>query len=77
MAMARRRRDGEWKEPKALRRLRAAFTEERKLREFRSTFGRDPSCEDELEAFVEELTLEMYNSGLDEWSEDDLEDDRA
>jgi hypothetical protein len=39
-----------------------------KLREFRRTFGREPSGDD-LDTFVEEWTLEMYNAGWDEWSE--------
>lgn len=67
MARSRRRRDGEWKEPKALRRLRAALTEERKVREFRRIFGRDPASEEQLEVFIENLTLEMYNSGHEDW----------
>lgn len=68
--------DGTWKEPKALKRLRAALTDEMKLHKFRSVFDRDPSCEEELDLFIEELTREMYNSGqewLVELSDDEIE----
>ena len=55
------------KVPKELRRLRAALTEERRLELFRETFGRDPGSDEELNAFIRELTVEMYNNGDDEW----------
>ncbi len=67
MGRARRRRDGSWVAPAALRRLRATLTEERKIEEFRITFGRDPKSDEELDLFVEDMTREMYNSGLDSW----------
>jgi hypothetical protein len=64
--MARRRRDGSYREPDALRQLRASLTEERRLAEFRKIFGRDPGSDAELDVFIEELTLELYNSGHDD-----------
>lgn len=64
--MAKRRRNGGYAEPAALRRLRASLTEEQRLEEFRKVFDRDPSTEEELEVFIEHLTLEMYNSGHDQ-----------
>jgi hypothetical protein len=52
--------------PKALARLRAKLTYEKQLIAFREVFIRDPVNDDELEAFIEEYTLELYNSGMDE-----------
>jgi hypothetical protein len=60
--VAKRRRDGTCRE---LRRLRESLTDERKLDEFRKVFERDPASSDELNQFIEYLTLEMYNSGRD------------
>jgi hypothetical protein len=69
--------DGTWQEPEGLRRLRAALTDEMKLGKFREVFDREPSCQQELELIIEELTREMYNEGCDEWpvelSDDDIE----
>ncbi|QEL15684.1 hypothetical protein [Limnoglobus roseus] len=64
--MAKRRRDGSYREPAALRRIRESLTEEKQLQEFRKVFGCDPSSEDQLEVFIEHLTLEMYNAGCDQ-----------
>ncbi len=52
--------------PKGLARLRAKFTYDRQLKEFRKVFARDPADDSELDSFVEEFTREMYNSGWDE-----------
>jgi hypothetical protein len=77
MGKPHKKRDGTWKEPKALRRLRANLTDDLKLHKFRTAFDREPSCEEELDLFIEELTREMYNSGCEEWpielSDDDIE----
>ena len=67
MANERRKRNESRKSPTALRRLRAALTEERKRREFRQIYGREPSDDEELDLFIKELTLEMYNAGYDDW----------
>ena len=67
MSRPRKRRDGSWQEPKGLRRLRAALTDERKLQEFRKVFDCEPSSQQDLDFFIEELTREMYNAGFDEW----------
>jgi hypothetical protein len=61
------------KVPKPLRRLLAVLTEEDKLRKYRRAFEREPSSEEELEAFIEMLAVELYNSGWDAWPEDDDE----
>ena len=45
--------------------MRANFPYKQQVAEFRSVFGRDPADDDELDAFVDELTREMYNSGED------------
>jgi hypothetical protein len=66
MSKSRRRRDGEWDEPDALRKFRDSLTEDRRLALFRETFDRDPTSEDELDLFIENYTLEVYNSGDDE-----------
>jgi hypothetical protein len=63
--MTKRRRDGTYREPRELRRLRESLTDERRLDEFRKVFVRDPASQDELDQFIEYLTLEMYNSGHD------------
>ncbi|HEY1602559.1 MAG TPA: hypothetical protein VGG64_23345 [Pirellulales bacterium] len=42
------------------------FTEERSLHAFRHAFDREPTSEVELDLFIENLTLEMYNSGLED-----------
>jgi hypothetical protein len=68
--MAKRRRDGNWEEPEALRHLRRTLTEQMALKAFREAFGRPPEP-GELEVFVENYTLEMYNGGFDEWPEED------
>ena len=47
-------------------RLRRQFTSERQLEIVRRTFQREPGNEDELDAFVEEYTRELYNAGADE-----------
>jgi hypothetical protein len=65
--MAKRRRDGTYREPAALRRLRESLTDERRLEEFRKVFDRDPASMDEVEVYIENLTLEMYNAGHDVW----------
>ncbi len=44
----------------------ASLSEERQREEFRKVFNRDPSSDDELEVFIEYLTLERYNAGHDE-----------
>jgi hypothetical protein len=55
------------KEPKALRHLRKTLTEAMALKVFNEVFKRPPRSDDELAGFVEGYTLEMYNSGCDEW----------
>ena len=65
--MVKRRRDGSYPEPAALQRLRESLTEERRRKEFQAVFGREPATPDELDDFIEHLTLEMYNAGEDEW----------
>ena len=65
--MAKRRRDGSYPEPPALCRLRESLTEERRREKFRTVFGREPESDDELDRFIEQLTLEMYNAGRDHW----------
>lgn len=52
--------------PKVLARMRAKLTEDRQRCEFHKVFGRAPTSDDELAAFVDEFTREMYNSGFDE-----------
>ena len=59
-----RNRNGTWKEPKALRRLRATVTDEMKLDEFHKIFDREPSCQAELDLFIEGLMREMYNEAV-------------
>jgi hypothetical protein len=46
--------------------LRESYTRDKQLRDFHDVFGREPLSDDELDAFVEEFTLEMYNEGYDE-----------
>ena len=58
--------EDEFDEPEILTRLRAKFSNDQQVKEFRSVFGRDPANDFELESFVEEFTREMYNSGYDE-----------
>jgi hypothetical protein len=57
------------KEPKQLRHLRQTLTEAMAIEAFTRVFKRSPQSNDELAAFVEEYTLEMYNNGFDEWPE--------
>ena len=75
MGNPRKKRDGTWKEPKVLRRLRASLTDQMKLHKFRAVFDREPSCEEELDLFIDELTREMYNSGQEEWPVDPSDDE--
>jgi hypothetical protein len=65
MAKPSRKRDGIRNARQILRRMRASLTEDRKLRDFREIFGRDPADDCELDHFIEEWTLEMYNGGCD------------
>jgi hypothetical protein len=51
------------KEPPALRHLRETLTEEMARGAFYDVFRRWPHSDDELEMFVEQYTLEAYNSG--------------
>jgi hypothetical protein len=55
-----------YRAPKALARLRAKFSYDRQVKEFRRVFGRDPASDGELDVFVETFTLEMYNDGFEE-----------
>ena len=64
--MAKRRRDGTYREPKALLRLRNSMTDEQRIEKFREVFDREPSSQEELDLFIEQLTLEIYNAGFDE-----------
>jgi len=68
-SMAKKRRDGTWQEPKALRHLRRTLTEAMARKSFFEVFGRPPNSETELEVYVEQYTLQMYNGGYDEWPE--------
>jgi hypothetical protein len=70
MGRPRKKRDGTWEEPAALRHLRSTLTDEMKLREFRKVFNCEPSSDQDLDFFIEELTREMYNAGRDEWPEE-------
>ena len=56
-------RRGVTKAPKALRRLWRLFPHESQLYAFRQVFGRDPTSEQELEAFADEYIIETYNNG--------------
>ncbi len=58
--------DDEFDEPAGLSQLRASFPYDRQVAAFRSVFGREPTSDAELDAFVEEFTREMFNSGYDE-----------
>jgi hypothetical protein len=55
--------------PKALARLRAKLTYDKQLKAFQDVFGRDPASNAELDAYIEEYTLELYNSELDDFLE--------
>lgn len=55
----------EYPEPEALARLRANYGRNQQLRDFRRVYGRDPLSDEELEQFVQEFTVEMYNSDTD------------
>jgi hypothetical protein len=44
--MAKRRRDGSWSEPKALRKLRRTLTPEMALAAFEQVFGRVPGSDE-------------------------------
>jgi hypothetical protein len=61
--MAKKRRYGTWEEPAELRRIRGAFSEEKKRVGFETLKGRPPHSEAELEHWFEWYTLELYNSG--------------
>ncbi|HEX3356148.1 MAG TPA: hypothetical protein VHS31_04115 [Tepidisphaeraceae bacterium] len=67
--MAKRRHDGKWEEPEALRHLRETFTEEMARKTFFELRGRSPHSESELEVFVEWYTIEAYNGGTEHWPE--------
>jgi hypothetical protein len=64
--MPKRRRDGTYPEPLALRRLRKGLSDEQRIEMFRVQFGREPLSDDELNMFIEVYTSERYNSGCDE-----------
>jgi hypothetical protein len=53
------------KAPKALRRLRKQFTEDKQLAAFRSVFDHEPANDKELEIFADTYITEMYNGGRD------------
>ena len=55
-----------YKPPKAMRRLRRLFTEDKKLVACKKEFGREPHDDNELEMFKEFYITEVYNSGRDE-----------
>lgn len=61
--------------PPELRRLLEALTEEDKLRKFLHANERQPRDDQELEQFIRELAINLYNDGWDEWPEDDEEVD--
>ncbi|HEX4054746.1 MAG TPA: hypothetical protein VHX86_10820 [Tepidisphaeraceae bacterium] len=65
--MSKRRLYKVYKEPPALRHLRRTLTEKMSRGAFYDVFGREPHSDQELAMFVEQYTLEMYNSGHDEW----------
>jgi len=54
------------KAPKALRRLRKQFTYDLQLAKFQEIFNREPASDGELDVFVEEYLIELYNSDFDE-----------
>lgn len=64
--MAKRKLDGTWVEPTALRRIRERFTEVKARAAFEKLRGRPPHSDQELELWVEFYTLEVYNNGGDE-----------
>ena len=66
MRKPRRRRDGTWEEPAALKRMRRDFTEAKARVLFTKLRGRPPESDFELTQWVELYTLEVYNSGQDE-----------
>lgn len=51
--------------PAELLALRARMSREDRLRTFFEVFHREPESDDELEIFIDEYTLELYNSGMD------------
>ena len=66
MRKPKRRRDGTWEEPAALKRIRENFTEDKQRACFQKLRGRPPASYTELAMWVEFYTLEVYNSGHDE-----------
>ena len=56
----------EYEEPEGLAKIRMRMTHVERIKEFNDAFGRDPSDEDELDEFIEIITLEIYNAQLDQ-----------
>lgn len=56
--------DDEFDLPEELQAMRARMTWEERVRTFAKVFGRQPGSDEELEMFIEEYTLELYNSGM-------------
>ncbi|MCA9117053.1 MAG: hypothetical protein KDA79_18405 [Planctomycetaceae bacterium] len=61
----------EFDTPQELQAMRARMTWEERVRTFAKVFGRNPGSDEELEMFIEEYTLELYNSGMDHESDFD------
>jgi hypothetical protein len=55
----------DYDEPEELARMRAKMSPNDRIRAFVEIFGRKPSSDDELDAFIEEYTLELYNNQMD------------
>ena len=65
MSTPKRRRDGTWEEPEALKRIRESFTEQKIRAEFERLRGRPPHSDGELQTWFEFYMLELYNNGHD------------
>ena len=53
-------------EPEELAEIRVRMTAQDRVRAFVEVFGREPQDEDELDVFIEQYTLELYNNEMDE-----------
>lgn len=54
-----------YEEPVALRKIRAKMTYVDRIKTFQEVFDREPNDNDELEEFIEQYTLELYNECYD------------
>ena len=75
MTRRRRHRPDHPETPPVLRRMLDSLTEADKLRKYRIAFEREPASDEELDAFIEHLAVELYNAGFDAWPENDAECD--